>query len=237
MGRYTTVHSFADNNPSLVKVQYDEAALASAKLAEQGKEGSFGAGVKVEKVNNVMGSTAGAGSGEFHMYRHTRRREIERWEGIEQRAAEDEAQAEFEARVDSKRKECEERTRKNAEKRRRKKMRKMQHAEEERAAAGAKAVGKGGESGGGDKGKKEEAPVDDDEFSYTPLHLPVSSSSSSSSSPSSSAAASSSSAAASSADSSSAAAVDESEVLKAVVANDGSFLEKMNAIIAAQKAH
>ncbi len=78
-------------------------------------KGDFGKGVTVEKVNNVMGSTAGAGSGEFHLYRHGRRREMARVEGMEREAVEDEKQALFEERVESKRKECEERTLKNAE--------------------------------------------------------------------------------------------------------------------------
>ena len=196
MGRYTTVQTFADNNPSIAKVSYDEAALASSKVADQDSKGeSFGTGVTVERVNNVMGSTAGAGSGEFHMYRHTRRREMDRMEGMERREAEEEAQTAFEQLREAKRKECEERTRKNAEKRRRKKMRKLQHAnsdgQEKKAAA-------------------EKEPIDESKFSYTPLHLDTSADTSSSQS-----------------------AKREVEVLKAVVANDGSFLEKAKAMKAA----
>jgi hypothetical protein len=114
MGRYTTIQAFADNNPGMAKLPYDEAALASSKTTDE-KTGNFGTGVTVEKVNNVMGSTAGAGSGEYHMYRHGRRRERERIAAMERGAEELQKHEEFESRVDAKRKECEDRTRKNAQ--------------------------------------------------------------------------------------------------------------------------
>ena len=34
--------------------------------------------VRVERVQNIQGSTAGAGSGEFHIYRNLRRKEMQR---------------------------------------------------------------------------------------------------------------------------------------------------------------
>lgn len=40
-----------------------------------------------ETMKNVSGSSAGAGSGEFHVYKHARRREYERIKLMEEQAA------------------------------------------------------------------------------------------------------------------------------------------------------
>jgi hypothetical protein len=40
-----------------------------------------------EMMKNVSGSSAGAGSGEFHVYKHARRREYERIKLLEEKAA------------------------------------------------------------------------------------------------------------------------------------------------------
>ena len=77
--------------------------------------------IKVDKIDNVMGSQAGAGSGDFHMYRGHRRTEMLRVERMDRAAAVDDLEEAHEARVAAKRKECEDRTARNAEKRRKKK--------------------------------------------------------------------------------------------------------------------
>lgn len=70
-----------------------------------------------EIVANVQGSSAGAGSGEFHVYKASRRREYERLRLMEEEAQREKADAEFERkRAETKRKD-EEKTEKNRRKR------------------------------------------------------------------------------------------------------------------------
>ena len=94
--------------------------------------------LRTERVDNVMGSQAGAGSSDFHIYRRHRRTEQKRQEQLD---ADDEKQRrdrEHAERVEAKRKECEARTAKNAAKRRKKK--------EAKAKRDAIAKGTGGAS-------------------------------------------------------------------------------------------
>lgn len=72
-------------------------------------------------VRNVMGSSAGAGSGEFHVYRHLRRKEFARQRMIEEEARREELDSEYQARLEKNRKEAEERVEKNRLKRLKKK--------------------------------------------------------------------------------------------------------------------
>lgn len=55
---------------------------ASSALTQPGAGGPNGSHVP-EIVQNVQGSSAGAGSGEFHVYKASRRREYERLRGME----------------------------------------------------------------------------------------------------------------------------------------------------------
>lgn len=101
-----------------------------------------GASAPPEIVSNVQGSSAGAGSGEFHVYKASRRREYERL-----RAMDEEVAAERDGEVwDRERREREERdrekTRRNREKREKLKLKK------------GKKGGKGEEGEGGEKSAK-----------------------------------------------------------------------------------
>ncbi|XP_038669555.1 PRKR-interacting protein 1 homolog isoform X2 [Scyliorhinus canicula] len=70
-----------------------------------------------EFVRDVMGSSAGAGSGEFHVYRHLRRREYMREEFMEKQAGQQRLEDEFQTKLDSNRKVAEEKTEKRRKKR------------------------------------------------------------------------------------------------------------------------
>ncbi|KAG0302478.1 hypothetical protein BGZ98_007472 [Dissophora globulifera] len=74
-------------------------------------------------VKNVQGSSAGAGSGEFHVYRAGRRREYARLKNMELGSKEEREQREYEARIEAKRAADEEKTEKNRSKRQRRKQR------------------------------------------------------------------------------------------------------------------
>jgi len=101
-----------------------EAVAASAEVDTQAAPAEADAPpprLRTERVDNVMGSQAGAGSSDFHIYRRHRRTEQKRQEQLD---ADDEKQRrdrEHAERVEAKRKECEARTAKNAAKRRKKK--------------------------------------------------------------------------------------------------------------------
>lgn len=87
-----------------------------------------------EIVANVQGSSAGAGSGEFHVYKASRRREYERIKLMEGEVERESADREFERRREERRKVDEARTEKRRKKR------------------GARKKGKGGEEKGGSGG-------------------------------------------------------------------------------------
>ena len=77
-----------------------------------------------EIVANVQGSSAGAGSGEFHVYKASRRREYERVKLMDEEVAREEADADFEKKREEQRKKDAEKTEKNRKKREKHKARK-----------------------------------------------------------------------------------------------------------------
>ena len=76
-----------------------------------------------EIVTNVQGSSAGAGSGEFHVYKAARRREYERLRAMDAEVRSEKASEEFDKEKAERDARDAERTRKNREKRDKKKKR------------------------------------------------------------------------------------------------------------------
>ncbi|GJC82454.1 DUF1168 domain protein [Colletotrichum tofieldiae] len=74
-----------------------------------------------EIVTNVQGSSAGAGSGEFHVYKASRRREYDRLRAMDEEVKQEKENEEFERQKAERAARDEERTRKNREKREKKK--------------------------------------------------------------------------------------------------------------------
>ncbi|KAG9638120.1 Clavaminate synthase-like protein, partial [Aureobasidium melanogenum] len=98
-----------------------------------------------EIVANVQGSSAGAGSGEFHVYKASRRREYERLRAMDEEKEAEEKDAEFEARRKEQEKKDAEKTEKNRLKREKARQRK------EKSKLGPQQKG-----GNAEEGKKEE---------------------------------------------------------------------------------
>ncbi|KAL9980984.1 hypothetical protein ACROYT_G009633 [Oculina patagonica] len=96
-----------------------------------------------EFIRFVMGSSAGAGSGEFHVYRATRRREYNRMAYIEKTAEQQELDESYRKKLEEHKSQAEEKTAKKRAKRQKKKQKKL----------GAKRKK--------EEGKKEEAGTDD----------------------------------------------------------------------------
>ena len=163
MGRYTTIQAYADNSGSMRAVSYYQAAGTSSTTAPADR-----GPVVTEKVDNPYGSTAGAGSGEFHVYRHARAREMARWKEIHANEAEMKAEEDFQRKVaENERVEAE-----KTEKRRRKR-------EREKNAKRRKKNMKLGGISLDNEGENEEVECDADEFEYIPIAAAASESKSS----------------------------------------------------------
>ena len=118
-----------------------------------------------EIVANVQGSSAGAGSGEFHVYKASRRREYERLKIMDEEVAREEADAEFEKKRSEQKQKDDERTEKNRKKREKQKQKKRTKGKDALMTEAAIADGAGKKSGdaneAGSPREKDEGAKDD----------------------------------------------------------------------------
>lgn len=120
-----------------------------------------GAGSKVqtERVENVMGSSAGAGSGEFHMYLNSRNREKARMENIDTRRQKEEDDKAFQEKIELNKKMSQERVEKNSKKRQKAKARKENFKKEKKMRTDTDDVERSGDvKGGGESESDEDEP-------------------------------------------------------------------------------
>jgi len=111
-----------------------------------------------EFVRHVMGSSAGAGSGEFHVYRGIRRRENRRQEFLAKIATKEELDIQFQEKIEENKQKSEDATAKKRAKRQRKKQKKMM----------AKKAKKGNESSTADQPSEEEESEEEEEEKEDP---------------------------------------------------------------------
>ncbi|XP_068198562.1 PRKR-interacting protein 1 homolog isoform X2 [Antennarius striatus] len=78
-----------------------------------------------EFVRDVMGSSAGAGSGEFHVYRHLRRREYQRQDFLDKMSEKQNADIKYLDKVEQNKQAAEDRTAKRRKKREKLKQKKL----------------------------------------------------------------------------------------------------------------
>ncbi|XP_052861807.1 PRKR-interacting protein 1 homolog [Anopheles cruzii] len=116
-------------------------------------------------VRNVMGSSAGAGSGEFHVYRHLRRKEYARQKHIQEKSRTEQMDDDFQAKLEQNRQTAEDRTaKKRAKRQKRKAKQKANHGKKPKRVEQDE---ESCSSGGSDTEENEpsEAPQSDDKAS------------------------------------------------------------------------
>ena len=96
-----------------------------------------------EIVANVQGSSAGAGSGEFHVYKASRRREYERLRLMQEEVDRENEGAEWQRKQEEVRRKDQEKTEKNRRRREKRNKAKAKGAKKGAAAGGAAESGKG----------------------------------------------------------------------------------------------
>ena len=136
----TAKQNFKSFQPDLEQLAKFEDKVQQLAERQEAKESEL----EVVPIINVMGSTAGAGSGEFHTYRGYRAKEMARLEGFEREKKLEEAQRQWEQERDEAAAAVEAKHAKSAAKRNKKKEKRkaaIEAEKEQRKAARTEAGG------------------------------------------------------------------------------------------------
>ncbi|KAF7871548.1 hypothetical protein EAF04_003655 [Stromatinia cepivora] len=112
------------------------------KISETAAPAVRVSGAVPEIVQNVQGSSAGAGSGEFHVYKASRRREYERLKGMDEEVRKEAEAGQWEREKREREEKDAEKTRKAREKRERKRQKKGDKGDNSGAGAAGAQAGK-----------------------------------------------------------------------------------------------
>jgi hypothetical protein len=153
MGRYSSVQTYSDQQ--------------NTRSTTYEQERATGGALQTEKVYNPYGSTAGAGSGEFHIYRHARAREQQRLKELDEAEQEQTEDVEFQKKVQEWKSEEEKRLEKKRKKRAREKAAKLR--KKNLILSGVTLGSEGNRVDLDDDGDANS----NDEFSYKPVHSEV----------------------------------------------------------------
>ncbi|XP_061896184.1 PRKR-interacting protein 1 homolog [Entelurus aequoreus] len=115
-----------------------------------------------EFVRDVMGSSAGAGSGEFHVYRHLRRREYQRQDYLDKTSARYNKEQAYLDKVEQNRVDAEERTAKRRKKREKLKLKKLTAKKAKQDSKGDQEEAKSSSSSSEEEEEEEEKEAEDD---------------------------------------------------------------------------
>ena len=120
-----------------------EIALPLTSAERAARSAAIAASQVPEVVANVQGSSAGAGSGEFHVYKASRRREYDRVKKMDEEVEKEKADEEWERKQEERRREDEEKRVRNKAKRDKKKG-KQKGGDSAKDGGLSRDVGKGG---------------------------------------------------------------------------------------------
>lgn len=174
MGRYTTVQIYSDSNPSMRSVSYNQ-STDTTKTASTASTASTSAAtphetkrlIRPEKVDNPSGSTAGAGSGEFHVYRAARARETLRLKTLDEEEKERLEQEQFQKQVWENMSKEQKKTEKRRKKRLREKNAKLRKKNMKLNGIVLDSTAETTTT----SNKKNEKDLEDEEFQYTPIYV------------------------------------------------------------------